>query len=70
MVSLSDVKRWNTAQLEEIHTTIRRQLDVLIHSGDDFGKTVPVDGWSGPAADTATSAHRTFDGPHRQARQG
>ncbi|MEV6621577.1 hypothetical protein AB0M83_36720 [Amycolatopsis sp. NPDC051106] len=60
MVSLSDVKRWNTAQLEEIHTTIRRQLDVLIHSGDDFGKTVPVDGWSGPAADTATSAHRAL----------
>ncbi|MEU0533428.1 alpha/beta hydrolase [Amycolatopsis tolypomycina] len=60
MVSLSDVKRWNTAQLDEIHNTIRRQLDVLIHSGDDYGKTVPVDGWSGPAADTAASAHRAL----------
>ncbi len=60
MVSLSDVKRWNTARLDEIHATIRRRLDVLSHSGDDYGKTVPVAGWSGPAADTAASAHRAL----------
>ncbi|WP_410617382.1 alpha/beta hydrolase [Amycolatopsis sp. lyj-109] len=60
MVSLSDVKRWNTAQLDEIYNAIRRQLDVLVHSGDDYGKTVPVEGWSGPAADTAASAHRAL----------
>ncbi|MEU5259723.1 alpha/beta hydrolase [Amycolatopsis sp. NPDC021455] len=60
MVSLSDVKRWNTAQIDEIYNTIRRQLDVLVHSGDDYGKTFPVDGWAGPAADTAASAHRAL----------
>jgi hypothetical protein len=60
MVSLPDVKRWNTAQLDEIYNAIRRQLDVLVHSGDDYGKTVPVEGWSGPAADTAVSAHRAL----------
>ncbi|MGW3960103.1 hypothetical protein ACWED2_09785 [Amycolatopsis sp. NPDC005003] len=60
MVSLSDVKRWNTAQLDEIYNAIRRQLEVLVHSGDDYGKTVPVEGWSGPAADTAASAHRAL----------
>ncbi|MEV7038369.1 alpha/beta hydrolase [Amycolatopsis sp. NPDC051061] len=60
MVSLSDVKRWNTGQLDEIYTAIRRQLDILVHSGDDYGKAVPVDGWSGPAADTAASAHRAL----------
>ncbi|UOZ04063.1 alpha/beta hydrolase [Amycolatopsis sp. WQ 127309] len=54
------MKRWNTTQLDEIYTAIRRQLDVLIHSGDDFGKAVPVNDWTGPAADTAGSAHRAL----------
>jgi hypothetical protein len=57
MVSLSDVKRWNTGQLDEIAHTMQQRLQILTHSGDDFGKVMPVEGWAGPAADTATSTH-------------
>jgi hypothetical protein len=58
MVSLSDVKRWNTGQLDEIFRTVQQRLQVLIHSGDDYGKVFPVDGWEGPATDNAGSVHQ------------
>ncbi|WP_409462444.1 alpha/beta hydrolase [Amycolatopsis sp. GA6-003] len=57
MVGLSDVKRWNTGQLDEIFKTVQQRLQILTHSGDDFGKVIPVADWSGPAADNARSAH-------------
>src|ERR1700716_4336849 len=60
MVSLTDVKRWNSAALNEIAQTTWQREQVLIHSGDDFGKVVPVEGWTGPAADNAASAHRSL----------
>ena len=58
MVSVPDVKRWNTGQLDEIFQTAQQRLQALTHSGDDFGKVAPVADWSGPAADNANSAHR------------
>ncbi|QKV74175.1 hypothetical protein [Amycolatopsis sp. Hca4] len=60
MVALSDVKRWNAAQLDEIFQTVQQRLHILTQSGDDFSKIMPVDGWSGPAADTASSAHHSL----------
>ncbi|EFL11057.1 predicted protein [Streptomyces sp. AA4] len=60
MVGLFDVKRWNTGQLDEIFKNVQQRLQVLTHSGDDFGKVIPVAGWSGPAADNARSAHRSL----------
>ena len=60
MVSLADVKRWNPGQLDEIVHTLQQQLQILIHSGDDYGKVIPVEGWSGPAAGNADSAHRSL----------
>ncbi|WP_410669440.1 alpha/beta hydrolase [Amycolatopsis sp. cmx-4-68] len=60
MVALSDVKRWNTGQLDEIFQTVQQQLQVLTHSGDDFGNVMPVEGWSGPSAETAGSAHHSL----------
>jgi hypothetical protein len=60
MVSLADVKRWNPGQLDEIVHTVQQQLQILIHSGDDYGKVIPVEGWSGPAAGNADSAHRSL----------
>lgn len=60
MVSLADVKRWNPGRLDEILRTVQQQLQVLIHSGDDFGKVLPVEGWSGPASDNAASAHKAL----------
>ncbi|HEY3691433.1 MAG TPA: alpha/beta hydrolase [Pseudonocardiaceae bacterium] len=58
MVSVSDVKRWNVGQLDEIFQTLQQQVQVITHSGDDYGKVFPVEGWAGPAADNAGSAHR------------
>ncbi|MTD53648.1 alpha/beta hydrolase [Amycolatopsis pithecellobii] len=60
MVVLSDVTRWNPGVLNDIATLVRQREQVLIHSGDDFAKVIPVEGWSGPAADNAISAHRGF----------
>jgi hypothetical protein len=57
MVSLGDVKRWNPVVLDEIAKTMQQREQVLIHSGDDFGKLLPVEDWSGPAAENAISAH-------------
>jgi hypothetical protein len=39
---------------------VQQQLQILIHSGDDYGKVIPVEGWSGPAAGNADSAHRSL----------
>src|SRR4030088_1111800 len=36
------------------------RMQILIHSGDDYGKVIPVEGWSGPAAGNADSAHRSL----------
>ncbi|MGW4395467.1 alpha/beta hydrolase [Amycolatopsis nivea] len=58
MASVSEVKRWNAAALNEIATTMQQREQVLINSGDDFGKILPVDGWTGGAAADAASAHR------------
>lgn len=58
MVALSDVKRWNPAALNEVAGTLHQRVQVLTFSGDDFRKLVPVDGWSGPAADNAASIHQ------------
>ncbi|RJQ88407.1 alpha/beta hydrolase [Amycolatopsis panacis] len=58
MVSISDVKRWNPATLNEAATTAQQREQTLIHSGDDYGKTMPIEGWTGGAADDALSAHR------------
>lgn len=60
MVSLSDVKRWNTGQLDEIAHTMQQRLQILTHSGDDFDTVMPVEGWAGPAADNAGSAHHSL----------
>lgn len=60
MVSLSDVKRWNVGQIDEIFRTVQQRLQVLIHSGDDYGKVFPVEGWAGAAADNAGSAHKAL----------
>ncbi|GAA3534468.1 hypothetical protein GCM10022222_17510 [Amycolatopsis ultiminotia] len=56
MVSLGDVKRWNPGALNKTATTMQQREQVLVHSGDDFLKIIPVEGWSGPAADNAASA--------------
>lgn len=60
MVSLSDIKRWNTGELDEICTTVQQQTQVLIHAGDDYGKVLPVNGWTGPASDNALSQHQAL----------
>ncbi|WP_233573662.1 hypothetical protein [Amycolatopsis panacis] len=57
---MSDVKRWNAGQLDQIFQTVQQRLQVLTHSGDDFGKVIPIEGWEGPAADTAGSAHKSL----------
>lgn len=60
MVNVADVRRWNAGQLGEIAHAIQQREQTLIHSGDDFAKMIPVDGWSGPAAQNAASAHRSL----------
>ncbi|PKV92928.1 hypothetical protein ATK30_3760 [Amycolatopsis echigonensis] len=44
MASVSEVKRWNAAALNEIATTMQQREQVLTNSGDDFGKIMPIDG--------------------------
>jgi hypothetical protein len=58
VVGISDVKRWNVGQLDEIFQTLQQQLQVITHSGDDYGKVFPIEGWAGPAADNAGANHR------------
>ncbi|MGH3437497.1 MAG: hypothetical protein ACRDRN_13630 [Sciscionella sp.] len=41
---------------------IRKRRDTLVHSGEDFRKTMPVDGWSGDAADAAQGTHEKLVG--------
>ncbi|MFE0022644.1 alpha/beta hydrolase [Amycolatopsis sp. NPDC059021] len=54
------MKRWNPGRLDEIARTVHQRIQVLIHSGDDFGKVFPVEGWAGPASDNAASAHKAL----------
>lgn len=60
MVALSDVKRWNPGALNNIASTVQQREQILTHSGDDFAKVLPVESWSGPAADNAVSTHRAL----------
>jgi hypothetical protein len=60
MVGLGDVKRWNPGALNETANTIQQREQVLVHSGNDFGKIIPVPGWSGSASETATSTHQSL----------
>ena len=60
MVSLSDVKRWNAGTLEAVFHTVQQRQAILTSSGDDFLTALPVDGWEGPAADNALSAHQSL----------
>lgn len=63
MVSLGDVKRWNAGALDSVGQTLRQRQAVLLHSGDDFARTIPVAGWQGAAADNAASVHRSLVSP-------
>jgi hypothetical protein len=60
MATLGDLKRWNGAALDQISTAIRQRQQVLMHSGDDFTRALPVPGWTGAAADQATARHKTL----------
>ncbi|WP_215547620.1 hypothetical protein [Amycolatopsis sp. CA-230715] len=57
---MGEVKRWNPGALNGIASAIQQREQVLIHSGDDYGKILPVDGWEGSAADTAVSSHKNL----------
>ncbi|RZQ62145.1 hypothetical protein [Amycolatopsis suaedae] len=46
--------------MNEIASVIQHRQNALIHSGDDFGKVLPIEGWSGPAASNADSAHHAM----------
>lgn len=46
--------------LNDVANVIRQREQILVHSGDDFGKIVPVDGWSGAASDSAVAAHQAL----------
>ncbi|MET9259469.1 hypothetical protein [Amycolatopsis sp. NPDC004079] len=59
MVSLADVRAWDHAALDEVFSVLQIRTQILIHDGDDYGKIVPVEGWSGPAADNAAAQHKT-----------
>ncbi|GAA3546199.1 alpha/beta hydrolase [Amycolatopsis ultiminotia] len=60
MVSLADVRAWNPGALDEICTLLQARTQILVHEGDDYGKVLPVEGWSGPAADNAAEQHRAL----------
>ena len=57
---LTDVKRWNPGVLEDVLRTVQQREKILIYSADDFGRVIPAEGWSGPAAVTAGSAHQSL----------
>ncbi|MBN9747036.1 hypothetical protein DMP23_39095 [Amycolatopsis sp. A1MSW2902] len=59
MVSLADVRAWNPNVLDEVCAAVRAKVQVLVSEGDDYGKLLPVDGWSGPAAEGAAAQHKT-----------
>ncbi|WP_134670104.1 MULTISPECIES: alpha/beta hydrolase [unclassified Amycolatopsis] len=59
MVSLADVRAWNPNVLDEVCSAVRAKVQVLVSEGDDYGKLLPVDGWSGPAAEGAAAQHKT-----------
>jgi hypothetical protein len=60
MATLADVKRWNGEQLEQVAATIRQRLKVLVFSGDEFTRAMPVPGWTGAAAEAAAAQHKTL----------
>ncbi|MEV6898356.1 hypothetical protein [Amycolatopsis sp. NPDC051372] len=60
MVSLADVRAWSPAALEDIFSLLQARTQILINDGDDFAKTLPVEGWSGDAADNAAAQHRAL----------
>ncbi|WP_329061118.1 alpha/beta hydrolase [Amycolatopsis sp. NBC_01480] len=60
MLSLADVRQWSPSALNEIFSVLQTRTQILIHSGDDYGKTLPIEGWSGPAADDAGTQHRAL----------
>ncbi|MYW90569.1 hypothetical protein G3I59_08035 [Amycolatopsis rubida] len=60
MVSLADVRAWNPGVLDEICSTLQARTQILVHEGDDYGKVLPVEDWSGPAADDAAAQHRAL----------
>ncbi|WP_409466315.1 alpha/beta hydrolase [Amycolatopsis sp. GA6-003] len=59
MVSLADVRAWDPGVLDEVCSGVQAKVQVLTNEGDDYGKLLPVDGWSGPAAEGAAAQHKT-----------
>ncbi|SFP20048.1 alpha/beta hydrolase [Amycolatopsis rubida] len=57
MVSLADVRAWNHGALDEICSLLQARTQVLVNDGDDYGKVLPVECWTGPAADNAAGQH-------------
>ncbi|RJQ91258.1 alpha/beta hydrolase [Amycolatopsis panacis] len=60
MVSLADIRAWNHGALDEICSLLQARTQVLVNEGDDYGKALPVEGWTGPAADNAAGQHRAL----------
>jgi hypothetical protein len=60
MATLTDVRRWNAAQLEQVAEQLRVRQQTLTSYGDEFTRVLPVAGWTGTAADAATDQHRTL----------
>ncbi|WP_134667503.1 MULTISPECIES: alpha/beta hydrolase [unclassified Amycolatopsis] len=58
MVSLADVRAWNPGTLDEICSVLRTRAQILVNDGDDYGKILPVESWTGPAADNAAVQHK------------
>ncbi|HEX3590771.1 MAG TPA: alpha/beta hydrolase [Pseudonocardiaceae bacterium] len=60
MVSYRDVKRWNVAELDQIFRDVQQRQRILVSSGEDLVRALPIDGWDGPAADSAMATHRVL----------
>ncbi|ATY11738.1 hypothetical protein CU254_15670 [Amycolatopsis sp. AA4] len=60
MVSVADVRTWNPGTLDEICALLRARTQAIVSDGDDYGKVLPVEGWTGPAADSAAGQHRAL----------
>ncbi|GAA1988226.1 alpha/beta hydrolase [Amycolatopsis minnesotensis] len=58
MVTIADIKQWKPEVLHEVADLIRQRSQVLIHSGDDYNRLMPMASWSGPAADAAHGTHK------------
>lgn len=70
MVNIAQIRQWKPEILEEIRNELRRDLDELTTSGDDYAKLELGDGdWGGGAAQKAMQAHRELmrQGDHRAA---